>query len=243
VTAGTFALPLVGLSPTSAARASAAGRRAGLRQYIGGGENRLVESAVRWAAEPDQTPFNPLIFCGPSGVGKSHVALGLARAWMACFPQANVVYLAATDLCRWMDWTADECNAKSVRRQPEHRLADYLVIDNLDSIAQSPAAQRELVHALDAVGERGGRIVVTATADPARNRKLVSPLRSRLAAGLVVPIAPPGAAARARILRDLATAYGIALSAYCVRLLAEGGTGSTRLSSPKSASATLTGRE
>ena len=233
MTAGIFALPLVGLAPTPAGQKSPGGRRAGLRHFVGGSENRLLEAVVQ-SATARHTAFNPLVFYGPSGVGKSHVALGLARAWKASFPNANVVYLTASELTSGSSDAVDTERKQSTSPAPAHggvsahgggpahRAADYLVVDHLDTIAQSTAAQNELAHAIDAVCQRGGRVVLTATLDPARNAALAPRLRSRLSAGLVAPILPPGAAARARILRELATTHGIALSACCVRLLADG---------------------
>jgi chromosomal replication initiator protein len=237
MTAGTFALPLLGVAPNRAGQTGPGGRRAGLRQFIGGGENRLLE-VVAQAAAAGHSAFNPLVFYGPSGVGKLHIALGLARAWKANYPSANVVYLAATDLSRSISGSKavssggstgaletsaldTDAHADRASSQPTHRTADYLVVDNVDTIAQSAAAQNELAHTIDAVCHRGGRVVLTAILDPARNRAWTPRLRSRLSAGLVAPISPPSAAARARILRELATAHGIALSACCVRLLAD----------------------
>ena len=170
MTAGTFALPLVGLAPTPAGQKSPGGRRAGLRQFVGDSENRLLEVVVQSAAAR-HTPFNPLVFYGPSGTGKSHVALGMARAWKASFPNANVVYLAASDLTRYRNDASQSDDSEGDRpcpAVPAHRAADYLVIDNVDTIGQSPAAQNELAHTIDAVCQRGGRVVLTAALDPAR---------------------------------------------------------------------------
>jgi chromosomal replication initiator protein len=226
LSAGTFALPLVGLAPTPAGQKPPGGRRAVLRQFICGPENRVLETIVQSAAER-QTPFNPLVFYGPSGTGKSHLALGLARVWKTSYSGANVVYMVATDLIRSHKGAAavplpvrDESNPITT---PAHRASDYLVVDCLDTIAQSSAAQHELAHTIDAVCQRGGRVVVIATHDPARNPALEPRLQGRLAAGLVTPISVPGSAARARIVRELALAHGIAISACCVRLLADSG--------------------
>ena len=58
----------------------AAGCRASTH-FLAGPENRLVEVAVRAVVEGQPNGYNPLVLYGPSGTGKSHLALGLAAAW------------------------------------------------------------------------------------------------------------------------------------------------------------------
>ena len=49
--------------------------------FFAGPENCLAQVAVRSVLEQPAEGYNPLVFYGPSGTGKSHLAQGLARAW------------------------------------------------------------------------------------------------------------------------------------------------------------------
>ena len=94
-------------------------------------------------------------------------------------------------------------------------------------LAEKAAAQVELIHTLDAVLQEGGQAVVTASAPPAELKGLMPGLQSRLVAGLVLPLSPPGAGARLAILRQLARLRDIALSDSAAQLLADGLVGTT----------------
>lgn len=59
------------------------GGEAAAGHFLAGPENRLVEVAVRSVIDEPDASFNPLVLCGPSGSGKSHVAQGLAAVWKA----------------------------------------------------------------------------------------------------------------------------------------------------------------
>lgn len=49
-----------------------------LRQFVGGAENALARVAAEAVLNPSPR-YNPVVFCGPTGVGKSHLMHGLAR--------------------------------------------------------------------------------------------------------------------------------------------------------------------
>ena len=75
---------------------------------------------------------------------------------------------------------------------------------------------------LDEVADAGGRVVLTASVAPERLAGIAPGLRSRLVAGLAVPLARPGAEARLVILTRLAKLRGISLSEEAARILTEG---------------------
>ena len=65
-------------------------------------------------------------------------------------------------------------------------------------------------------------MVVTASAAPAELPGLLPMLQSRLAAGLTIPLAPPGPAARLAVLRQLAALRNVQLPEPVAQVLAEG---------------------
>ena len=67
-------------------------------------------------------------------------------------------------------------------------------------------AQEELIHTLDALLAEDRWVVVTASAAPAALPGILPALQSRLTAGLMIPLAPPGVEARLAILEQLAAA-------------------------------------
>jgi len=191
--------------------------------FVAGPENRLVETAVNAVATGPSAWNNPLVFYGPSGVGKTHLARGIAAAWKAADRRRRVVCTTAVDFAREL---ADAIETQAVEEfRTKHRTASLLVIEDLGQLAprkpEKLSAQEELVCTLDAVVSAGGWVVATAPVWPTELPGILPALRSRLVAGLTIPLAPPGAEARRAILKRLAEAHGAALAEPAAALLAE----------------------
>ena len=175
--AGTRSVPNT-FVPTTVTRQDAASTH-----FLAGPENRLVEVAVRSVVEGQPNGYNPLVLYGPSGTGKSHLALGLAAAWKAAdrnvagtrrvpdrlphtacadyIKRQRVVCITAVDFAREL---ADAIETQAVEEfRAKHRGAAMLVVEDLGQLATRKSgklsAQEELVHTLDALvadGALGG---------------------------------------------------------------------------------------
>lgn len=185
--------------------------------FLAGPENRQLEVVFRSVLGSGHDSYNPIVLTGPSGCGKTHLARGLAEAWKTCFRRGSL-WTTAADFARAVT-EAQETHALEEFRQ-RHRVP-LLVIEDLGHLEGKPGAQEELVLTLDAQVESGHRVLLTAPRAPTEMTELTPGLRSRLTAGLVVPIALPQLAARMAIVAALAAERGIELSPRTVRLLAE----------------------
>jgi len=188
-----------------------------LRWFYVGPENSLVGSTLQRILGNDALLSNPLLLLGPPGVGKSHVAWGLARklendCHVECFSGSQFArdYAQAVASDRVATWR-EKC-----------RQADLLVIDELGPLAKKPAAQRELLGTLDAHRDRGSLMVVTSRAAPRAIEGLLPAISSRLLAGLVLSLAAPAAGSRLAVIKEVAATRGIALSARAAEALADG---------------------
>jgi chromosomal replication initiator protein len=194
------------------------------RHFFAGPENRLAEVAVRCAIDEHFAGCNPLVLYGPSGTGKSHLAQGLAAAWQARDRRRRVVCTTAVDFAREL---ADAIEAQGDEEfRTKHRGAALLVVEDIGMLTSGKScklnAQEELIHTLDARVAEGRWTVATASGPPAALPGILPALQSRLAAGLAVPLAPPGPAARLAILRQLAALRHIPLPESVAHVLAEG---------------------
>ena len=172
-----------------------------MRPFLGGPENRLVPIAATAVLDRGDC-YNPLVFYGPTGSGKSHLARGLAREWKRRRAADRVVYLSGTEFARQY---ADALETHTLHQfRTLHRTARLLVLDELKTLESKPAAQQEFASALDCLLEQDGQIVVTLTTPPRALPKLLPRLASRLSGGLTVGLSYPGYAARLAILRELA---------------------------------------
>jgi chromosomal replication initiator protein len=208
---GVMEIPLPGTGPQAGA-------------FIAGPENRLVGPAVRAAQSATATAWNPLLIYGPSGVGKSHLAQGIAAAYRAAHRRRKVICTTAADFARSL---AEAIETQAVDEfRAKHRGAAMLVIEDLGGLVRRQASklnvQDELIHTIDAMTAEDRWVVATAAAPPWEMPWLSPPLAGRLSGGLVLPLALPGPEARKTLLQRLAAARGMALPNEVAAILAQG---------------------
>lgn len=205
VTLISFALPGAENSPRQNAPAR--------KDFVAGPENRLASRAVDALLQPGEHCYSPVVFCGPPGTGKSHLAHAVAAA------HGNAVLVDGADFARDLAAAIDRNQEREFRQR--YRGADMVVLDGLAQLAGRRAALREFVHTMDVLEAREVPVVVTSKALPGEMAELPPALRSRLSGGLVVPLAPPGVAARQAIVRRAAADRSVSMSPAAVKLLAE----------------------
>ncbi|MBN2023623.1 MAG: ATP-binding protein [Pirellulales bacterium] len=191
--------------------------------FFVGPENDLVPVAVQAVLDDAATDrpsrkYNPLVFFGATGTGKSHLVRGLAAAYRARLPAASVVCVAAADFAREYADAIETQSVEEFRRR--HGRARLLVVEDVTLLADRPAAQRELIQAVDAALAAGRRVIATAGLPPGQWPQIAPALQSRLAAGLSVGLASPERATRQAILRELARQRDVVLPEPAVELLA-----------------------
>ncbi len=208
-----------------------------LPSFVAGPENHLVAGAVSRLLEAGAdtsleslasdctdgaTTAAPCILalCGESGTGKTHLARGAVRWWQEhCGPQ-SAEYLTAADFRRRLTDAYDADDVAEFRRQTRGRR--LLAIDDLDRLPASDYVQQELRYTIDAC-EAAGHWLLVASHRPVGTLATLSPdVRSRLSAGLVLRLAPPGEPARNRIAQQISTALGRPLPDDAAQRLAAG---------------------
>ncbi|GIW71591.1 MAG: hypothetical protein KatS3mg102_1133 [Planctomycetota bacterium] len=195
-----------------------------LGELVLGRRNALVIEAVREVCRAPGRALNPLVVHGPAGVGKSHLLAGLAAELRAAGLE-RVERLGAAEFARSVR-RAIRTGATAALRV-RLRGAAALLLDDVQRLSTSPAAQVELIHTFDALFHAGRQIVVAASHNPRHVPELHPGLRGRLLMGLCVALEPPGPGARRRILEQRARAAGLQLSERLLDELVEalGGSG------------------
>ena len=148
--------------------------------------------------------FNPVIFHGPYGFGKTHLLNALAWEAMQTAPTKRVVYITAERFTSTFVKAVQDRQTAAFK--DELRNADLLLIDDVQFVAGKSSTQEELFHTLLALVEDGRRVVMTADRSPSELTEMDARLRSHLQAGLVCGIEPADRTLRLGILeRKLAT--------------------------------------
>jgi chromosomal replication initiator protein len=189
-----------------------------LREYIGGEENLLVRAAVDSFGQ-ETTAYNPIVFFGSRGTGKSLLAQGLAARWKQRNSGAKLLVLTGAEFAREYRNAVQTDSLKDLRNR--YRLLELLVIDDVDDIAGKTGAQTELIQTLDTLFESDSQVIATVKQAPFEDSQLMPSLASRLSTGLTIPLRPPGLPASRLILQRLAELHSIDLSDTVIDIIAE----------------------
>jgi chromosomal replication initiator protein len=165
---------------------------------VGPANDFAFEVARRVAAWTEGPFFNPILFHGPFGFGKTHLLNAIAWEAQARAPDKKVIYLTAE---RFLSGFVRALMDKSGPAFKEDlRAADLLLIDDVHFVAGKQSSQEELFHTLTALTQEGRRVVFTADRAPTALSEMDPRLRSHLQAGLVCGIEPADRSLRLGIL-------------------------------------------
>ena len=174
---------------SSSAKACAAGGlqdRFSFENFVVGPANEFAHAVARRVASWVDGHFNPVVFHGPFGFGKTHLLNALAWEATRTAPSRKVVYLTAERFLSGFLRALIEKRMSAFK--DELRSADLLLIDDVHFIGGKHATQEELFHTLAALMEDGRRVVFSADRPPAALTEIDARLRSHLSSGLVCGI-------------------------------------------------------
>ncbi|MDQ0503796.1 chromosomal replication initiator protein DnaA [Xanthobacter agilis] len=167
--------------------------------FVVGKSNSLAHAAARQVAEAASGAnpvFNPLYLHAAVGLGKTHLLQ--AVVWAAGQKGRRAIYLTAE---RFMyGFVAALKTHSAIAFKDALRTIDTLVIDDLQFL-KGNNLQQEFCHTLNALLDGGRQVVVAADCVPSDLEHLDERVRSRLAGGLVVELAPLEEDLRLQILK------------------------------------------
>jgi len=179
-------------------RTSALQERYTFDTFVAGPSNEFAHAVARRVASWTDGHFNPVVFHGPYGFGKTHLLNALAWEAMKTAPQKKVVYLTSERFLSTFIQAVMERRMAAFKE--ELRSADLLLIDDVQFIGGKQSTQEELFHTLAALMEDGRRVVFSADRPAGALTEIDARLRSHLSAGLVCGVEPADRALRLGIL-------------------------------------------
>ncbi len=166
--------------------------------FVVGPSNEFAHAVAHRVASWTDGHFNPVVFHGPYGFGKTHLLNALAWEAMKVAPHRKVVYMNSERFLS--SFIQAVLERRMAAFKDELRSADLLLIDDVQFIGGRHRTQEELFHTLAALMEDGRRVVFSADRPASALTELDARLRSHLSAGLVCGLEPADRALRLGIL-------------------------------------------
>lgn len=189
-----------------------------LEDFVVGACNRVAHAAAVSVVEEPEEVVTPLVFHGPTGVGKTHLLEGI-YAGLKRLPEQRPCYVTAEEFTSRFVAAAHQGRLAAFRRQ--YREVTALLFDDLHFLATRKATQVEFLHTLDTLVAEGRPVVVTLDCHPRLADELMPELTDRLLGGAVWGLLPPDAETRLAILRHKAASAIPPIPATVLRTLAQ----------------------
>jgi chromosomal replication initiator protein len=184
--------------------------------------NRLAHAAATAVLEQPGEVYNPLFIWGPPGVGKTHLVQGLAARVESPDGSArprSIWYVTGPELIDQLIESVEEAASDRIRHAASS--LQYLLVDDVDTLANRERSQEEFFHLLNRVLDHHVQLILTASYAPGDLQGMPDRLRSRFAAGLVAGMDPPCFQTREDIVRQHARLRCIDVPDEVVTLLAQ----------------------
>jgi chromosomal replication initiator protein DnaA len=159
-----------------------------LSSFVGGESNKVAHSAAQAVVAQPGPRYNPLVFAGPTGVGKTHLLHAIGHE-LAGGPDAVVACLSAQQL---IDELVEAIDGERVDAwRTRYRRATAFLLDDAHLLVGKERTQEELFHLFNELFESQRQLVFTMAGVPHEVEGLDDRLISRLEGGLVVNVASP----------------------------------------------------
>ena len=188
--------------------------------FVVGDSNSFAFAASRSVAEKyPAISYNPLVLYGPSGVGKTHLALAIYNYIKDNYPEKNLIYMRTEEFTNEVITGIHEGRMAEVRNR--FRSVDVLLLDDIHFIAGKDSVQEEFFNTFNALFQDNKQIIVTCDRHISEIKTLEERIKSRLSAGLMCDMQLPDYETRVGIIRRSASQLGLTLSDDVVYFIAD----------------------
>jgi chromosomal replication initiator protein len=175
-----------------------------LDRFVVGPSSQLAFAAANAVVESHGKPnsslnMNPLFVYGGSGLGKTHLMIGIGKGLLAKNPSLRVAYLKVDNFFNELTIAIRAKNTEPMRKKYQQN--DVLLLDDVQTLGKMERTQEEIFYILEYLLQYGKQIVITSDKPPQKLEGLHDRLITRCKWGLTADIQPPDFETRVAILR------------------------------------------
>ena len=168
--------------------------------FIKGDCNQLARAAAMAVANnPGGTSFNPLVFYGGTGLGKTHLMHALGNLAAVNGKAKRIAYISSEKFT--VDFIESVQEDKVTEFSSFYRSMDLLIVDDIQFFAGKEKTQDNFFHTFNALYQLGKQIVLSSDVPPKELQGLDERLISRFQCGLTADVQPPDLETRIAILQ------------------------------------------
>jgi chromosomal replication initiator protein len=187
--------------------------------FVQGKSNELAYAAAQQVAKKPGSSYNPLLFYGGTGLGKTHLLHAAGNLIYQRDSASRVIYLHSEHFVSEM---IKALRGNTIEAFKQHyRTAGALLIDDIQFFAGKDRTQEEFFHTFNALLDSQQQIILTCDRYPKELDGIEARLRSRFGWGLTVSIEPPDFETRVAILLNKAQERGVDLNDDVAFLIAK----------------------
>ena len=177
--------------------------------FIKGPSNQFAFAAAQAVAANPSGAYNPLFIYGGSGLGKTHLLTAIQTEIKRTHPDFVIMYVTCEQFTNELIAAIRAGSTEDFRMK--YRVADLLLVDDIQFIAGKESTQEEFFHTFNSLYECGKQIILTSDRPPKEIKTLEDRLRTRFEWGLLVDVQPPDFETRMAIISRKADSLGLAL--------------------------------
>ena len=164
-----------------------------------GDANQIAYGAARQIAENiKDSPYNPFIIYGESGLGKTHLMQAAGHLAQEKDPNIKIIYMPLMDFVKNITSSLRHNTIENIKAY--YQSADLLLVDDIHLIAKKDKSQEEFFHIFNFLFNLKKQIIFTCDQPPKNIRQVEERLKTRFSQGLNLHLTPPELEMRAAIL-------------------------------------------
>ena len=188
--------------------------------FVPGDNSNYAYNAALAVAKNPGKKYNPVLFYGGSGLGKTHLMQAIGNyIHQNNEEDLKIGYLSAEDFTN--DFTSSLSSKKPNEFKNKYRNLDVLLLDDIHFLQNKTGIQEELFHTFDALSQKKAQMVFTCDRPIREIKNMADRLVSRLSKGLSIDLTVPDYETRVAILQKKTELYNKHLDSEIIDFIAK----------------------